>query len=120
MYMVKRINVILLGVFLTAAMLIAGCSGEEEIIGAKDGDSVKVHYTGTLEDGTEFDSSIGGEPLSFVLGTGQLIPGFEQAVIGMAVGEKKTVTIPAADAYGPYQDDLAGGWPAFSDDFARR
>ena len=104
--MVQRINAVLLGIFLMAAMLIAGCIGEEEIIGAKDGDSVKVHYTGTLEDGTEFDSSIGGEPLAFVLGSGQLIPGFEQAITGMVVGEKKTVTIPAAEAYGLYRNEL--------------
>jgi len=67
---------------------------------AKSGDKVKIHYAGTLEDGTEFDSSAGREPLAFELGTGQVIPGFDQAVDGMTVGEKKTVTIAPADAYG--------------------
>ena len=73
---------------------------------AKTGDTVKVHYTGRLEDGTEFDSSTGGDPLEFKLGEGEVIPGFEQAVEGMAVNESKTVTIPADDAYGQRRDDL--------------
>jgi FKBP-type peptidyl-prolyl cis-trans isomerase 2 len=69
---------------------------------AASGNTVKVHYTGTLNDGTTFDSSAGGDPLQVVLGDGGLIPGFEQAVIGMAVGETKTVVIPAAEAYGEH------------------
>ncbi|MFC2010036.1 peptidylprolyl isomerase [Chloroflexota bacterium] len=73
---------------------------------AQNGDTVKVHYTGTLDDGTQFDSSVGGDPLEFTLGGQQMILGFEQAVLGMKVGESKTVTIPAADAYGAYRDDL--------------
>jgi peptidylprolyl isomerase len=73
---------------------------------AKTGDNVKIHYTGTLEDGTEFDSSAGREPLAFALGTGQVIPGFDTAVDGMAVGESKTVTIPADEAYGERHDQL--------------
>ena len=72
---------------------------------AKVGDTVKVHYTGTLTDGSAFDSSIGREPLQFTLGEGQMIPGFEQAVIGMELGETKTVTIPADQAYGPYYEE---------------
>jgi peptidylprolyl isomerase len=68
---------------------------------AKDGDTVKVHYTGTLGDGTIFDSSDGGDPLEFTLGDGGVIPGFEDAVRGMNVGETKTTTIPADEAYGP-------------------
>ncbi|MFA7346562.1 MAG: FKBP-type peptidyl-prolyl cis-trans isomerase [Desulfurivibrionaceae bacterium] len=67
---------------------------------AKKGDSVKIHYTGTLADGTVFDSSAGREPLGFTLGGGQVIAGFEEAVLGMAVGDKKTVTIPSHKAYG--------------------
>lgn len=67
---------------------------------AQTGDTVRVHYSGTLSDGTEFDSSRGREPLQFTLGAGGIIPGFEQAVTGMETGEKKTVTIPAAEAYG--------------------
>jgi FKBP-type peptidyl-prolyl cis-trans isomerase 2 len=73
---------------------------------AKIGDTVKVHYTGRLGNGTIFDSSIGSEPLEFTLGQGQMIQGFEQAVIGMFVGEHKTVSIPSAQAYGSYRNDL--------------
>jgi peptidylprolyl isomerase len=67
---------------------------------AKTGDKVSVHYTGTLASGDEFDSSAGGAPLEFVLGAGQMIPGFDAAVHGMAEGEKKTFTVAAEDAYG--------------------
>ena len=74
--------------------------------GTKHGDTVKVHYTGRLGNGTEFDSSIGGEPLQFTLGEGQVIPGFEQAVIGMQPGASKTVVIPADQAYGLYREEL--------------
>lgn len=73
---------------------------------AKSGDTVKIHYTGTLEDGTQFDSSQGRDPLEFELGSGQVIPGFEKAVEGMAVGEEKSVTIDSDDAYGPRQDQM--------------
>ncbi|MFC2025213.1 peptidylprolyl isomerase [Chloroflexota bacterium] len=73
---------------------------------ANDGDTVKVHYTGTLEDGTIFDTSREREPLEFTLGEGQLIPGFEEAVRGMRVGQVKTATIPVEEAYGPHRDDL--------------
>ncbi len=72
----------------------------------KDGATVKVHYTGTLEDGTVFDSSREREPMEFTLGQGQLIPGFEKAVLGMTVGESRTVTIPADEAYGPVRDEM--------------
>jgi peptidylprolyl isomerase len=68
---------------------------------AKPGDRVKVHYTGRLTDGSEFDSSTGNEPLDFVIGSGDVIPGFDAAVTGMKVGERRTVTIAAEDAYGP-------------------
>ena len=73
---------------------------------AKSGDTVKIHYTGTLDDGTEFDSSAGREPLEFPLGGGQVIPGFDSAVDGMAVGDSKTVTIPPGEAYGERHDQL--------------
>lgn len=73
---------------------------------ARNGDMVKVHYTGTLEDGTQFDSSEGREPLEFTVGSGQVIPGFDKAVSGMAVGDKKDVSIPPEDAYGPRMDDM--------------
>jgi peptidylprolyl isomerase len=73
---------------------------------AKRGQTVRVHYTGTLEDGSVFDSSHGGDPLEFTLGSGQVIPGFDEAVAGMRVGESKSVTIPADQAYGPHRDEL--------------
>ncbi len=72
---------------------------------AKAGDNVAIHYTGTLSDGTVFDSSEGRAPLEFRLGSGQVIPGFDTGVTGMEVGERKTINIPAAQAYGPYRDD---------------
>jgi peptidylprolyl isomerase len=75
------------------------------MVQAKRGDTVSVHYTGKLEDGTVFDSSEGNTPLEFSIGNGNLIPGFEQAVIGMSPGESKTATIPADQAYGPYHPD---------------
>jgi peptidylprolyl isomerase len=73
---------------------------------AEDGNIVKVHYTGTLEDGSVFDSSAEREPLEFTIGAGRIIPGFENAVRDMQVGQSKTFTIPAQEAYGAYRDDL--------------
>ncbi|BHH82061.1 FKBP-type peptidyl-prolyl cis-trans isomerase [Desulforhopalus sp. 52FAK] len=70
------------------------------------GDNVKVHYTGTLEDGSVFDSSEGAEPLSFAVGSGQVIVGFDEAVMGMKVGDTKTVDIPCAKAYGERNDEM--------------
>jgi FKBP-type peptidyl-prolyl cis-trans isomerase 2 len=68
---------------------------------AKPGTTVSIHYTGTLDDGTTFDSSDGRDPLTFQMGEGQIIPGLESALSGMSVGEEKTVTIPSDQAYGP-------------------
>lgn len=73
---------------------------------AKMGDTVRVHYTGTLDDGSVFDSSEGRSPLQFTLGSGQVIPGFDSGVTGMKPGDERTVTIPAADAYGERREDL--------------
>jgi len=84
--------------------VVAGCSSAPAAA-AKEGDVVQVNYTGTLADGTVFDSSVGRTPLEFTVGAGQVIPGFENAVLGMKVGEKKTVNIPAAEAYGLHHDD---------------
>lgn len=67
---------------------------------AKPGDTVHIHYTGKLSDGTQFDSSTGRAPLTFELGSGQIIKGLDDHVQGMAVGDKSTVTIPAEQAYG--------------------
>ncbi len=73
---------------------------------AQTGNTVKVHYTGALEDGTVFDSSEGREPLEFKLGEQRVIPGFENAVVGMTPGDKKKEKIPAENAYGPHRDDM--------------
>lgn len=72
---------------------------------AKSGDTVRIHYTGTLSDGSVFDSSEGRDPLEFTLGSGQVIAGFDTGVTGMTVGEKKTIEIPCDDAYGPVHDE---------------
>jgi peptidylprolyl isomerase len=71
----------------------------------KPGDTVHVHYRGTLADGSEFDSSEGREPLSFEIGSGQVIPGFDAAVSALEIGESATVTIPAEEAYGCHDDE---------------
>lgn len=73
---------------------------------AKEGDTVRVHYTGKLGDGTVFDTSDESEPLEFTIGKGQIIPGFEQAVVGMKPGETKTTTIPPEEAYGSRREDM--------------
>ena len=72
----------------------------------KNGDIIKVHYTGKLDDGTQFDSSAGNEPLEFTVGGGQIIPGFEDSVMGMVVGDEKTVLISSDKAYGPRMEDM--------------
>jgi len=73
---------------------------------AKTGDTVEVYYTGSLDDGTVFDSNVNGTPLVFVLGSHAVIAGFEEAVTGMGVNQTKIVHIPADKAYGPYRNDL--------------
>ncbi len=73
---------------------------------AKNGDTVKVHYTGKLSSGEVFDSSEGRDPIQFAIGGGQVIPGFEQGIEGMQIGDKKTVEIPVDQAYGEYRDEL--------------
>lgn len=78
---------------------------------AKQGDTVKIHYTGTLADGTIFDSSAGRAPLAFTIGGNQVIPGFEEAVLGMTAAEKKNVTIPADKAYGQRNETLVFNVP---------
>ena len=80
--------------------------GATHMSNAKSGDTVKIHYTGKLDDGAEFDTSAGSDPLEFVLGDGQVIPGFDKAVEGMAIGESKNVRIQPDDAYGPRHDQL--------------
>jgi FKBP-type peptidyl-prolyl cis-trans isomerase 2 len=73
---------------------------------AKQGDKVQLHYMGKLQDGTIFDSSRERHPLQFTIGEGKVIVGFEQAVIGMKVGEHKTARIPMEQAYGPHREDM--------------
>ncbi|MBI4311194.1 MAG: FKBP-type peptidyl-prolyl cis-trans isomerase [Chloroflexi bacterium] len=79
---------------------------------AQNGDTVEVHYTGTLDSGEQFDSSAGSSPLSFKVGNHDVIKGFDDAVIGMKVGDKKKFRIPVEDAYGPRQDDLVFDVPS--------
>ena len=79
---------------------------------AKNGDVVAVHFTGRLSDGTIFDTSEGSDPLSFTLGSGQVIAGFEEAALGMAEGDSKTVTIPEEKVYGSYDTEKIINFPA--------
>lgn len=72
----------------------------------KEGDNISLHYTGTLDDGTVFDSSEGGEPLSFTVGSGQVIAGFDEGVRDMEVGETKDINISPEQAYGEYYEEL--------------
>lgn len=78
---------------------------------ATAGNTVRVHYTGRLNDGTVFDSSQGRDPLEFTLGEGQVIPGFDEAVAGMAVGDSATVTIEPENAYGEHRDEMVQAVP---------
>jgi peptidylprolyl isomerase len=77
----------------------------------KNGDTVKVHYHGKLTDGSTFDSSEGREPLEFTVGSGQVIKGFDDAMVNMEVGEKKTVQIPVDHAYGERNEDMLMEYP---------
>ena len=95
--MKKRYIVLLISLLLGTVLLATGCSGNAI---AKSGDKVKVDYTLKLSDGTVFQTTVGSTPFEFTLGQNQVIAGFEKAVTGMKVGETKTVTIPAAEAYG--------------------
>ena len=92
-------------------VIMTGCNDGNTAAQAKNGDTVQVNYTGKLADGTVFDSSVGREPLEFKLGANQMIPGFEKAVLGMKVGEKKAVTIQAEEAYGQYRPELTAQIP---------
>jgi len=86
----------------------------------KSGDNISVHYRGTLEDGTEFDSSYSrNEPITFTVGSGQMITGFDSAVVGMTEGQSKTITLGPDEAYGPSYPDRTTEMPlsAFPSDF---
>ena len=93
---------------LLVLMLVNGCSTTPT---AEVGDTVKVHYTGTLDDGEEFDSSRDSEPLEFTIGSGSMIQGFNDAVIGMKVGDIKDVSIPMEQAYGPIREQMIANFP---------
>ena len=100
----------LMGMFLVVIVLgflIIGGNGNM----IEKGSKIKLHYTGTLEDGTVFDSSKDKEPLEFEVGAGQVIPGFDEGVIGLKAGEKKTINIPANKAYGQYDEKRMGEYP---------
>ncbi len=103
-----KFNPFLTTIIAVLAILALGCS-EEMVV--KEGDTVSVHYTGKLEDGTVFDSSEGGEPMKFEVGSEAIIPGFSLGVVGMKVGEQKTLTIPPEEAYGPRMDQLSAVVP---------
>jgi len=100
-----------------AAILILGIIGGIYIASGSSapvvasGDTVSVYYTGTLTNGTQFDSNVGKQPLQFTVGSGQLIAGFDQAVVGMKLNETKTVTIPSDQAYGPVRQNLVISLP---------
>lgn len=102
--MKKKILAVLSFVLLISVTLISitGCGPKS----VESGDTVQVHYTVMLEDGEVVDSSLEGEPLEVTLGQNQVIPGFEQALLDMKVGDNKTVTVPADQAYGRYIDEL--------------
>ena len=94
---------ILAGLFLSGAILLSGCDSSRV---AEEGDTVQVDYILTLSDGTLYQSSLDNEPLEFVIGQGQVLPDFDQAVIGMKAGESKQIVIPHERAYGEYREDF--------------
>ena len=106
----------LLGPLVWCSLVLAACGSGGEARVAQSGDTVSVHYTGTLDDGTQFDSSVGGDPLTFTIGSGQLIAGFDTAVLGMEIGESRTVRLAPEEAYGEHSAErvlqVPGGWPA--------
>jgi FKBP-type peptidyl-prolyl cis-trans isomerase 2 len=99
---IKKTWIVCLGVLLLGAMLASGCA----VATVQAGDTVRVHYTLAVEDGTVYDTTVGRDPAKFTLGQGKLIPGFEEALLGMRVGEAKTVTIPPEKAYGAHRPEL--------------
>ena len=103
----KRVPVLLMMCgFLVGGLVVWVATAAAEDRVAKDGDTVSIHYTGSLEDKTVFDTSENRDPLEFTVGDKNLIPGMTNGVRGMKVGESKTITIPQEEAYGPYDDKL--------------
>jgi peptidylprolyl isomerase len=118
----KLFSLAIIMTVLFAMALITGC-GESDSAGGEGiaaGDTVSVMYIGSLDDGTVFDSSATGQPLKFVAGAGEMIPGFDMAVMGMTLNEKKTFTIPDSLAYGPRRDPVQQKVPSsfFPEDMA--
>lgn len=106
---VRKKSYLKYGIILVAAIIVIAAIGYVVLVNrtvAKAGDTVGVYYTGKFDNGTVFDSNINGTPLEFTIGSGQMIPGFEEAVTGMAVGDEKTVVLPVDKAYGPYHPEL--------------
>lgn len=116
----KHLTIILAAVMLFSVLLVSGCvdnaqnTTDTTKVVVEAGDTVAVDYTGRYENGTVFDTSIGREPLEFKAGAGQMIRGFDAAVIGMAEGEEKTITLPPEDAYGIHDPDLVRDFPITS------
>ena len=104
--MIRKLNFVpaLCALMLGFMLFAAPVTAEDRM--AKDGDMVSIHYTGKLKDNTVFDTSEGRDPLEFPLGTDQIIPGFNEGIRGMKVGETKTISIDPKDAYGQYDDKL--------------
>ncbi|MDD3793321.1 MAG: peptidylprolyl isomerase [Candidatus Gracilibacteria bacterium] len=99
--MKNKLIILILSVF--TALFLSSCTLKQEIV--KEGDNVSVHYTGTFENGEKFDSSYDREmPIDFQVGAGQMISGFDKAVVGMKVGEKKSITLQPDEAYGERSD----------------
>ncbi|MCU0631303.1 MAG: FKBP-type peptidyl-prolyl cis-trans isomerase [Methanoregulaceae archaeon] len=93
-------------IFLLTALLLAGCTSQKPVVVVPN-DTIKVHYTASLaSNGQQFESSLNGTPIEFVAGSGMVIKGFDNAVLGMSVGQNKTITVPADQAYGPKRQDL--------------
>jgi peptidylprolyl isomerase len=93
-------------IFLFAALFIAGCTSQKPVVVVPN-DTVRVHYTASLaSNGKQFESSLNGTPIEFVAGSGKVINGFDNAVLGMSIGQNKTITVPADQAYGPIRQDL--------------
>ncbi|MDD4353118.1 MAG: peptidylprolyl isomerase [Candidatus Nanoarchaeia archaeon] len=90
-------------IYLIFVILLSGCVNKMNI---ENGDQVSLEYTGTLSDGTVFDSNVGQNALEFTAGAGQMIAGFDTAVIGMSIGQEKTFTLPPEQAYGNKRDEL--------------
>jgi peptidylprolyl isomerase len=102
----KNIRLILICILTSAclfsAVILSACGS----VVAKEGDTVRVDYTLSLSDGTVYQTTVGKQPIAFVIGKGSMLADFEEAVIGMKVGESKTITIPVANAYGEHREDL--------------